>query len=153
MSGDFTGLREDLGKRPVEGVNGDASEASIRAILGKYGVTEDKVTLWGTGSPLREFLHVNDMAAACVYLMMTYDAPELPPSHVNIGSGTDLSIRALAEKVQQIVGYPGQLVWDTTKPDGTPRKLMDNTKLKSLGFQPKISLDTGIAEVYQSYTL
>ncbi|MGL4331268.1 MAG: GDP-L-fucose synthase, partial [Bacteroidales bacterium] len=78
-------------------------------------------------------------------------APDGVPSHVNIGSGTDLSIKELAEKVQAIVGFDGDLVWDHSKPDGTPRKLMDNSKLKSLGFVPKISLNEGIAGVYENY--
>lgn len=151
MTDDWTQLRADLDKKPVEGVNGQSSEEDILNVLAKYGITHTKVTLWGTGSPLREFLHVDDMASACVYLMMTYDAPDLAPSHVNIGSGTDLSIKELAEKVQAIVGFDGDLIWDHTKPDGTPRKLMDNSKLKSLGFVPKISLDEGIAGVYENY--
>lgn len=151
MTYDWTQLRADLDKKPVEGVNGQSSEEDILNVLAKYGITHTKVTLWGTGSPLREFLHVDDMASACVYLMMTYDAPDLAPSHVNIGSGTDLSIKELAEKVQAIVGFDGDLIWDHTKPDGTPRKLMDNSKLKSLGFVPKISLDEGIAGVYENY--
>lgn len=153
MEDEWSLLRADLNKKPVEGVNGEASEEDILNVLAKYGITHSKVTLWGTGSPLREFLHVDDMAAACVYLMLTYDAPDGVPSHVNIGSGTDLSIKALAEKVQAIVEFDGDLVWDHSKPDGTPRKLMDNSKLKSLGFVPKISLDEGIAGVYENYRL
>lgn len=151
MEDEWSQLRADLNKKPVEGVNGEASEEDILNVLAKYGITHSKVTLWGTGSPLREFLHVDDMAAACVYLMLTYDAPDGVPSHVNIGSGTDLSIKELAEKVQAIVGFDGDLVWDHSKPDGTPRKLMDNSKLKSLGFVPKISLNEGIAGVYENY--
>lgn len=153
MSDNRTQLRADLNRMPVEGVDGNSSEEDILNVLAKYGITHSKVTLWGSGSPLREFLHVDDMAAACVYLMMTYDAPDGIPSHVNIGSGTDLSIRSLAGKVKDIVAYEGELVWDHTKPDGTPRKLMDNSKLKSLGFMPVISLDEGIRRVYDSYCM
>lgn len=151
MSGDWTQIRADLNRYPIEGTDGTASEQSITDILGKYGINPEHITLWGSGSPLREFLHVDDMAAACVYLMQTYDAPDRTPSHINIGSGTDLTIKELAYKVREIVGYNGTIVWDSTKPDGTPRKLMDNSKLKSLGFIPQISLDKGIQSVYASY--
>lgn len=151
MKDNWTELRADLDRNPVEGIDGKSSEEDILTVLSKYGITHSKVTLWGTGSPLREFLHVDDMASACVYLMMTYDAPDKAPSHVNIGSGTDLSIRQLALMVQEIVGFEGELIWDHTKPDGTPRKLMDNSKLKSLGFEPRISLAEGISKVYEAY--
>lgn len=151
MAGDWTQIRADLNRFPIEGTDGTASEQNITDILAKYGIGSGHITLWGTGSPLREFLHVDDMAAACVYLMQTYDAPDRTPSHINIGSGTDLSIKNLAETVKQIVGYEGQIVWDSTKPDGTPRKLMDNSKLKSLGFIPQIALANGIRSVYHSY--
>ena len=103
------------------------------------------VTLWGTGAPMREFLHADDMAAACVYLMQAYDEAGI----VNIGVGADISIKDLASMIQEIVGFEGAIHWDTTKPDGTPRKLMDVSKLKALGWQAQIGLKEGIERVYQ----
>ncbi len=102
------------------------------------------VMLWGTGSPKREFLHADDMADACVYLMEHYNDPGL----VNIGIGDDISIKDLAEMIKGIVGYEGNIVWDTTKPDGTPRKLMDVTKLNGIGWTASIDLESGIRKVY-----
>lgn len=155
MSGDFGLVRKDFNKLPVEGVSGDAVEGEIMQKLAKYGITKsgDKVTitLWGTGSPLREFLHVDDMANASVFLLENYDAPDTTPSHVNAGCGEDLSIRKLSEVVRKIVGYEGEIFWDTTKPDGTPKKLMDNSKLNSLGWKPSITLEEGISRVVADY--
>lgn len=107
----------------------------------------EKVEIWGTGSPLREFMHVDDLADACFFLMQTYSQP----GFVNIGVGKDISIKDLALLVKRIIGYEGQLHFDTSKPDGTPRKLMDVSKLKSLGFEAKISLEDGIKAVYEEY--
>jgi GDP-L-fucose synthase len=106
---------------------------------------DSEVIVWGTGTPLREFLHASDMANACVYLMQNYD----DRGFVNIGTGKEISIKDLAELVKDIVGYNGSIVFDTTKPDGTPRKLTDTTKLNSLGWKHKIELAEGIAKVYQ----
>ncbi|MFB8021154.1 GDP-L-fucose synthase family protein [Streptomyces rubiginosohelvolus] len=103
-----------------------------------------EVTLWGSGSPRREFLHVDDLAAACVSLLEAYDGDE----PVNIGYGEDLTIRELAETVRDVTGYEGRIGWDTSKPDGTPRKLLDVTRLNALGFTPKIPLRDGIARTY-----
>ncbi|GGS30206.1 GDP-L-fucose synthase [Streptomyces parvus] len=103
-----------------------------------------EVTLWGSGSPRREFLHVDDLAAACVSLLEAYDGDE----PVNIGCGEDLTIRELAETVREVTGYEGRVDWDTSKPDGTPRKLLDVTRLNALGFTPKITLRDGIARTY-----
>jgi GDP-L-fucose synthase len=100
------------------------------------------VTNWGTGSPLREFLHVDDMAAACLFLLENYDGPE----QVNVGTGTDISIKELANLVAQLVGFEGSIEWDSTKPDGTPRKLMDVTKLTDLGWTAQITLEEGLKE-------
>jgi GDP-L-fucose synthase len=104
------------------------------------------VTMWGSGSPLREFLHVDDLADACFFLMENYNEPGL----VNIGVGHDLSILELARLVQGIVGYEGEIQNDLSKPDGTPRKLMDVSKLHQLGWQAKIDLEAGIRQVYAS---
>jgi len=108
----------------------------------KSGAPE--VLVWGTGTPRREFLHADDLADACVFLLKNYDSPEL----INIGSGTDVTIRELAELVCEVLGYDGTLVFDPTKPDGTPRKLMDSSRLFSLGWKPKISLREGIAHAH-----
>ena len=109
-----------------------------------------QVVVWGTGSPMREFLHVDDMADACVYLMENYDASDIG-EFVNIGVGEDLTIRDLAEMIKDIVGYEGEIVFDTSKPDGTPRKLLDVTKLHNLGWHAKISLEDGIKQAYNWY--
>ncbi|MBI5055276.1 MAG: GDP-L-fucose synthase [Nitrospirae bacterium] len=107
----------------------------------------DSVTLWGTGSPRRELLHVDDLADACIFLMRNYEGSEI----VNIGSGEDITIRELAELVKHIAGFKGEIVWDRNKPDGSPRKLLDISKLKSLGWMPKISLSDGIKMTYDWY--
>lgn len=104
-----------------------------------------EVTLWGSGTPLREFLYVDDLAQACVFLMKNYSQEE----HVNIGTGIDLTIKDLALKIAQVVGFEGEIIHDLSKPDGTPRKLMDVSKLKGLGWQAETSLDEGIPMAYQ----
>ena len=103
-----------------------------------------ELIVWGSGNPRREFLHVDDLASACLFLLERYDSPEI----INIGCGEDVSIRELAELICDVVGFEGNLAWDTTKPDGTPRKLLDITKLRNLGWQPTISLREGIAQTY-----
>jgi len=153
---DWTKLRSDLNKRPIEGINGSFNDDEILKILSKYGISTQNsqvsITLWGTGSPMREFLHVDDMADASVYLLFNYDAPNTLPSHVNAGCGEDITIKDLAEIVRKAVDYNGNIIWDKTKPDGTPRKLLDVSKLKSLGWQPSISLEEGIKQVVSVYT-
>ena len=111
---------------------------------------EPQVVMWGTGAPRREFMHVDDMADACVYLMENYDASDIG-EFVNIGVGEDLTIRELAELIGKIVGYGGEIVYDTTKPDGTPQKLLDVSKLHGLGWEAKISLRDGIKQAYEWY--
>jgi len=105
------------------------------------------VTCWGTGAPLREFLYVDDLARACVFLMENYSEEQF----INIGSGSDLSVRELAETVKHIVGFAGEIVWDTSKPDGTPRKLMDSSRLLALGWKPQVDLRTGIRLAYEDF--
>ncbi|MDP4953946.1 MAG: GDP-L-fucose synthase [Flavobacteriales bacterium] len=105
------------------------------------------VECWGSGSPLREFLHVDDLAEACVFLMKEYNEKQF----VNVGTGTDLSIKALAEMIQEVVGFEGSIVWNTDKPDGTPRKLMDVSKINQLGWKHQIDLRSGIEQVYQDF--
>ena len=110
------------------------------------------VEIWGTGSPKREFMHVDDTAAACLLLMERYDAEPLQyPSFVNLGLGEDLSISSLAQLIKSVVGYKGKLHFNPEKPDGTPRKLLDTSRLKKLGFRPKITLKAGIESVYKDY--
>ena len=106
-----------------------------------------KVTCWGTGKPLREFLYADDLAGACVFLMQRYSEEQF----VNVGFGSDISIRDLAEMVRREVGFKGEIEWDTSKPDGTPRKVMDISKIKSLGWSPRIGLREGIAQTYDWY--
>jgi GDP-L-fucose synthase len=111
----------------------DAKESGAREMM-----------VWGSGKPRREFLHVDDLAAACIFLLQNYESPEI----VNVGAGEDISIRELAELICEIVGFDGALTWDASKPDGTPRKLLDISKIKSLGWSPQISLRDGIAQTY-----
>jgi GDP-L-fucose synthase len=121
----------------------------LPALLRKAHVakTEGKreLVVWGSGEPRREFLHVNDLAAACVFLLEKYDSPEI----INVGCGEDISIRDLAELICDVVGFKGELAWDTTKPDGTPRKLLDVSKVHALGWRHRIPLREGIARTYQ----
>ncbi len=108
---------------------------------------QKEVILWGDGSPLREFLHVDDLAAACVHLMDHYNEKLF----VNVGTGSDLSIKELAELVKEKVGYEGEIVWDTTKPNGTPRKLMDVSRIHNIGWKHRIDLQEGVASVYENF--
>jgi GDP-L-fucose synthase len=256
-NGDWNSIRKDLQKRPIENINGTASEDLIIELLGKYGIVMNDfhkelhslnpkslirnpksvfVKLWGSGSPYREFMHVDDMAAACLHIMEKVSFRDLiqiqgktddslhaavvpsssvrgpqssvpnqpsavsdppssvsglpssvsglpssvnspqssvpgplssisgPPSavtsqpsavilntHINLGTGVDLTIRELAEMIKNIIGFKGTIEWDPSKPDGTPRKLMDVTKMRALGFEPKISLINGIERTYTDY--
>ena len=123
----------------------------LPAMIRKFHEAKDKgaseMTLWGTGSPMREFLHADDLAEACLFLMENYNESEL----VNIGTGEDVTIKNLAALVKQIVGFQGEIIWDTSKPDGTPRKLMDVSKLHGLGWHHKIALEDGIKLAYQDF--
>lgn len=133
------------------------SESECEALLKQLLITKDSVGIWGSGKPRREFLHSKDMADVSVYIMQNVDFCDLAKSenvrntHINVGYGSDISIKELANLVKSIIGYSGEIVFDTTKPDGTFQKLMDSSKLNSLGFKPKISLEEGIASVYQHY--
>ena len=123
----------------------------LPAMIRKFHEAKEKgaseMTLWGTGSPMREFLHADDLAEACLFLMENYNESEL----VNIGTGEDVTIKNLAALVKQIVGFKGEIIWDTSKPDGTPRKLMDVSKLHGLGWHHKIALEDGIKLAYQDF--
>ena len=121
----------------------------LPAMIHKFHLAKEakrpSMTLWGTGSPRREFLHSADLADACLMLLEQYSSSEI----INVGSGTDVTIKELAETVKGVVGYGGEIEWDTTQPDGTPRKLMDGTRIRALGWEPKISLPDGIADAYR----
>lgn len=121
--------------------------ALIRKVHEAREKGEKSVTVWGTGTPRREFLHVDDLADAAIFLLKHYDAPEL----INIGCGEDVTIRELAETVCSVLGFEGELVFDSSKPDGTPRKLLDVTKLQELGWSPRIALREGIGHAYKSF--
>ena len=158
--GDWDGVRRDLDLRPVEGIDGKGNKDDIIAILSKYGITPEAVKLWGTGSPLREFLWSEDMADASVHVLLnvdfadTYDHsnPEIRNCHINIGSGKELSIRELAAKVRGEIGFKGDIRWDSSKPDGTPRKLTDVSKIHQLGWRHKVEIEEGIHRLYQWYS-
>jgi GDP-L-fucose synthase len=159
-------VRSDLDKNPVEGTGSSAGNNEILGILSKYGIVSQTsatpgrpnhvtVKLWGTGRVYRELLHVDDMAGACVYIMNNVDAGtlynDLGQTHINIGTGTDLTIRELAGMVKYITGFGGELQWDASKPDGTPRKQLDVELLHSLSWKHAIDLETGIRSVYEAY--
>jgi GDP-L-fucose synthase len=171
----FEGIRKDLNRYPIDGINGSADEKSILAVLDKYGIRitnqanpanrQVTVTIWGTGAPLREFMNSKDMAEACVFVMENINIPDIismhksgksdpeyhPPHFLNIGSGEEISIKDLANKAKALTGFKGNVVYDSSKPDGTMRKAVDTSVLHGLGFRHKISLDEGLAVTYQQY--
>jgi len=161
---DMAAIHHDIARRPLADVPVGASDDSIVQFLAEQGIKQEKdgkvsLSLWGTGTPLREFLHVHDMADACVYVMENIDFEDLKPTgsneirntHINIGSGRELTIRQLAELVQKITGFKGKLLFDASKPDGTMRKLLDTSKLEKLGWKSKIKLEDGVKAVFEGY--
>lgn len=159
LKNDWEAVKTDLNKRPVEGISGKNSQEEIKTILSKYGITAETVTLWGTGTPLREFLWSEDMADACVFLMErinfkdTYPANtnEVRNTHINIGTGKELSIKELTYMIKETIGYQGEIIFDSSKPDGTMRKLTDPSKLHQLGWKHSIELQEGIKLMYEYY--
>ncbi len=157
--GNWEAVRKDMNQRPVEGVNGDSSKEDILAILKKYGISETEVTLWGTGTPLREFLWSEEMADASVFVMEHVDfkdtykegSKDIRNCHINIGTGKEITIRQLAEQIVETVGYQGKLTFDSSKPDGTMRKLTDPSKLHALGWHHKIEIEEGVQRMYEWY--
>lgn len=157
--GNWDAVRRDLNARPVNGVNGGNSDDEIVAELEKFGITSEAVTLWGTGSPMREFLWSEDMADASVHVLLNVDfkdtyeqgAKEIRNCHVNVGTGKEVSIREVAEMVIKEIDFKGKLLWDSSKPDGTPRKLTDVTKLHNLGWHHKIEIEDGIHQLFEWY--
>ncbi|MBR4840128.1 MAG: GDP-L-fucose synthase [Paludibacteraceae bacterium] len=184
----WAAVRKDLDIRPVEGVDGSASSSEIEAVLSKYGISKEGVTLWGTGKPLREFLWSEEMADACVYIMERVDFKDIIgiseyssvqkgasasgssdrnnsvgrggaiPSlgdirncHINIGTGKELTIADLAQLIVKVVGFNGVLKFDSSKPDGTMRKLIDVSKLHRLGWHHKIEIEEGVQRLFDWY--
>ncbi|MCL3779160.1 GDP-L-fucose synthase [Prolixibacteraceae bacterium JC049] len=162
-------IRADFDKRPVEGVDGSSSEEDILKIMNKYGISEASdnsclLALWGTGKPMREFLWSEDMADACVFLLENRDFTdviakreqeransEVRNTHINIGTGKEISIRELAETIQKEIGFKGTIEFDSSRPDGTMRKLTDPSKLHRLGWKHKVELEDGIRRIYEFY--
>jgi GDP-L-fucose synthase len=156
MQGDEQALCEDLG---VDYKIARRTElVEVKAELQKNGITETGIALWGTGTPKREFLWSHDMAKACVYLMENKDFEDVKGTdkdirntHLNIGTGEDIAIKDLAELIKKTVAYQGSLDWDTSKPDGTPRKLTDVSKLHNLGWKHEVELEKGVEMMYEAY--
>lgn len=181
-------IENDMNKRPVEGINGESSHENILTVLAKYGIEDNKVTLWGTGSPLREFLWSEDMADASVHVLLNVDFKdiigiekyssvfygakadglvdrnhsagrggaipslgEIRNCHINVGTGKELTIKELSELVAKVTEFKGVIEFDSSKPDGTPRKLIDVSKLHSLGWKHKVEIDEGVKKLFEWY--
>lgn len=158
LQGDWTALRKDLDRLPVEGVSGQSEQRDILDKLAKYGIHDSFVELWGTGKPLREFLWSEEMADASVFIMEKVDFadlkginPEVRNCHINIGTGKEISIGEAAQLIAQRVGYKGEIRFNADKPDGTMRKLTDVSKLNALGWRHQIEIQEGIDKMYSWY--
>lgn len=159
MENDWDGLRQDFDRRPVGEINGSSSESDIIAMLAGYGIGSNSLKLWGTGKPVREFLWSEDMADASVYVMEhvdfkdTYEEGEreIRNCHINIGSGKEVTIARLADLIKHTVGYEGEILWDSSKPDGTMRKLTDVSKLHALGWHHRMEIEDGVKALYEWY--
>lgn len=172
---DLDSVRKDLARYPVENISGSSSEENIIEVLDKYGIKaaashgagkrEVSVSIWGSGNPLREFMHSGDMAEACVFIMENVGVKEIteihkkgksdpqyhPPHFLNIGTGEEISIKDLANKIKSLIGFSGKIAFDSSKPDGTMRKVTDTTVLHGLGYAHKVSLDQGLSATYARY--
>ena len=155
---DFNSIKVDLDKLPIKRINGSSNITDIISTLNSYGIYDDCLQLWGTGTPLREFLWSEDMADASVHILENVSFEDLKGNnmeirncHINIGSGKEISIRVLAYKIKEIVGYDGEIRWDSSKPDGTMRKLCNVEKLHSLGWSHKVEIEYGISRLYNWY--
>ena len=165
-------IKKDLDKNSIEDISGSSSKEDILSILKKYGISKGKIEIWGSGNPRREFLYSEDMADACIFLMENiefkdiinqksntnktcevteYKTKEIRNTHINIGTGVDISIKELAYLIKNIVGYKGEFYFNTSKPDGTMIKLTDPSKLHSLGWKHNIELKNGIEKIYDWY--
>ncbi|MBQ6753685.1 MAG: GDP-L-fucose synthase [Bacteroidales bacterium] len=159
MEDDIESIRKDLAKRPVENTDDRAGKEQIVSVLAKYGIEKGKLSLWGTGNVFREFLWSEDMADASVHILLNVDfkdtysssEKEIRNCHINIGTGKEITIRELAEKIKKEIDYKGTILWNSDKPDGTPRKLTDVSKLHSLGWQHRIEIDEGIHRLTEWY--
>ncbi|WP_405199949.1 GDP-L-fucose synthase family protein [Christiangramia sp. LLG6405-1] len=166
--GNWNLIREDLLKRPIEGIDSSSNENEIIEVLNSFGIEKTyernvTVTIWGTGTPKREFLYSQNLGEACVYVMKNVDFPDLlnqnleqtkaevRNTHLNIGTGEDISIEQLAILIKSKIGFEGNLIFDTSKPDGTPRKLTDVSKINSLGWRHSIELPEGVEKLYDWY--
>ena len=156
---DWESVRKDLDLRPVEGVTGSNSNTEILDELAKFGITPESVTLWGTGTPMREFLWSEEMADASVHVLLNVDfkdtytegSKDIRNCHINVGTGKEISIREVAGMIMKVVQFKGDLLWDSSKPDGTMRKLTDVSKLHSLGWHHKVEIDEGVHRLYDWY--
>ncbi len=151
-------IAADLNARPIENIDGNSDKFLIERILNKFGIFKTHLELWGTGSPLREFLWSEDMADASVHILenvnfdnLSKEMEQIRNCHINIGTGKELTIRELAEKIKNCINYNGDIRWNSSQPDGTLRKLCDVSKLHSLGWQHKIEIDEGITMLYHWY--
>ncbi|MBQ3190994.1 MAG: GDP-L-fucose synthase [Bacteroides sp] len=165
--GNWEAVRKDIGLRPVsmqkDGekiiVNAESSEEMILNVLAHYGITPEAVTLWGTGKPMREFLWSEEMADASVHVLLNVNFKDTYPEgskeirncHINVGTGKEISIREVAERIMTEIGFKGELRWDASKPDGTLRKLTDVSKLHDLGWHHQVEIDEGIHRLYEWY--
>lgn len=154
----WQGIRKDLNRRPVEGIDGRSTEEEIAEVLARYGITAQRVELWGTGKPLREFLWSEEMADACVFIMekvnfedLKGNGKEVRNCHINIGTGKEVSISGLAALISREVGYQGEICFNPAKPDGTMRKLTDVSKLHQLGWHHRIEIEEGVRRMYEWY--
>lgn len=144
-------IDKDLRSKPVGfGLDSLVKSKDYIRVLEKIGITKGRIRLWGSGKPRREFLIVDDLADACIFFMENFDAKEIEP-FVNIGFGEDISIAELANLIKEFVGFKGKIEFDTSKPDGTPRKLLDISKAQSLGWKPNVTLEDGISKVINYY--
>jgi GDP-L-fucose synthase len=172
---DWKAIKQDIKNNPIKGLAENSTNNQILKILAKQGIkqlktqdsrliTDDsqlnevEVELWGTGKPMREFLHVDDMAEACIFVMnldkeIYQQHTKSMLSHINVGAGQDLTIKKLAECIAEIVGFKGKIEFYFLKPDGTKRKLMDSTRLNSLGWHPSVGLEEGIKLTYEGYLI
>jgi len=154
MEGKYEEITKDIQRYPIGfGLDKEVdtnNPKSIEKALEAVGILKEAITIWGTGEVYREFLHVDDLADACIYLMNRYDYKDIG-EFVNIGTGEDVKIKDLVKMIKEIVGYEGQIKWDTSKPDGTPRKLLDVSRLHQLGWKHKISLKDGLTKTYKLF--
>ena len=158
MEDNWGALRTDINKRPVEGTSGSNSNEELEAVLNKYGIFSDRVELWGTGKPMREFLWSEDMADACVFVMekvnfkdVSKDMQEIRNTHINIGTGKDITIKDLSTLIAETIGYTGTILFDASKPDGTMKKLTDVSKINGLGWKHHIAIEEGVKNIFNWY--